>query len=116
MKKWQDEVLHSERFKWASKTLGRSHYCRNVMSNTIDDKNFENFEDDDDGYMDIRKDEDKFAFLIPYYNYFLEMITSDVAAMIYIFLIIIGIVYLCYYLVVNHQILSRTKSGYSLVT
>ena len=114
MKKWQDEVLHSERFKWAFKPLSRSHYCRNTMSNTIDDKNFE---DDDDGYMDIGRDENKFAFLIPYYNYFIEMATSNVAAMFYIFLIIIGIIYLFYYIFINHEILrlSRTKSGYSLV-
>ena len=77
------------------------------MSNTIDDKNFE---DDDDGYMDIGRDENKFAFLIPYYNYFIEMATSNVAAMFYIFLIIIGIIYLFYYIFINHEILRDRKS------
>ena len=87
------------------------------MSNTINDKSNENFEDDDDYYLDFKKDESKFTFLIPYYDFFIEIITSDIAAIFYIITIMIGIIYLFYYIFVNHEILrlSRTKSGYSLV-
>ena len=115
MKKWQDEVLHSERFKWAFKEIGRAHYCRKEMSTTIDDK--QKLYDDDDVYLVIKKDENKFAFLIPYYNFFISVVTSDLATILYIGIILFSVLYGIYYLFVNHEILrlARTKSGYSLV-
>ena len=114
MKKWQDEVLHSERFKWAEKETGKDHYCRNEMS-TSSDK--EKLYDDDDISMDIKDDETKFAFLWPYFEFIINVLTSDIAVVAYLGVMIFGILYTLYYVFLNHEMmrLARSKSGYSLV-
>eukprot|EP00596_Hydrurales_sp_CCMP1899_P006927 CAMPEP_0119046456 /NCGR_PEP_ID=MMETSP1177-20130426/46711_1 /TAXON_ID=2985 /ORGANISM="Ochromonas sp, Strain CCMP1899" /LENGTH=388 /DNA_ID=CAMNT_0007019629 /DNA_START=277 /DNA_END=1440 /DNA_ORIENTATION=+ len=52
-KRWQDEVLHSERFKWAFKQIGRDHYCQKDMNTNPAQIDYE----DDDIYEDIKRDE-----------------------------------------------------------
>jgi hypothetical protein len=113
MRRWQDEVLHNDRFKWTDKAIGREHYCRDVLGSAEDDTSY----DDDDVYLDIKNKEHDFSTLYITWTFFLSCITSNTAVYVYVGLGIIAVIYGLYRMTVNQGVLrlSRTKSGYSIV-
>ena len=113
MRRWQDEVLHNDRFKWTDKAIGREHYCRDVLGSAEDDTSY----DDDDVYLDIKNKEHDFSTMYITWTFFLSCITSSTAMYVYVGLGIIAVIYGLYRMMVNQGVLrlSRTKSGYSLV-
>lgn len=113
MRRWQDEVLHNDRFKWTDKAIGREHYCRDVLGSAEDDTSY----DDDDVYLDIKNKEHDFSTMYITWTFFLTCITSNTAVYVYVGLAIIAVIYGLYRMTVNQGVLrlSRTKSGYSLV-
>ena len=113
MRKWQDEVLHNDRFKWADKAIGKEHYCRDVLGSAEDETSY----DDDDVYLDIKNKEHDFSTLYITWTFFVTCMTSNTAVYVYIGLAIIAVIYGLYRMTVNQGVLrlSRTKSGYSLV-
>ena len=127
-KKWQDEVLHSDRFRWVTKEIGREHYCRDTMisagigggggggsdsGDTTDDTSY----DDDDAYLKFKEDENKLFSFDAYWSTLTDILSSNIALVFYTLLVLFCVLYLIYYLFVNHAILrlARTRSGYSLV-
>jgi hypothetical protein len=113
MRRWQDEVLHNDRFKWTDKAIGREHYCRDVLGSAEDDTSY----DDDDVYLDIKNKEHDFSTMYITWTFFLTCITSNTAVYVYVGLGIIAVIYGLYRMTVNQGVLrlSRTKSGYSIV-
>ena len=68
-------------------------------------------------YLQIKEDEHKFQWLWDYWEAAAVYLWSDVAITLYVGVCVLAVLYLLYYLFLNHEILrlSRTKSGYSLV-
>ena len=121
-------MLHSDRFRWVAKEIGREHYCRDTLitpgsggggggggggGDTNDDTSY----DDDDTYSEFKDDENEIFSFDNYWFKLKTIFASDVALVLYTVLIILCVLYLVYYLFVNHEILrlARTRSGYSLV-